>query len=190
MATLERGCTRSLASLSWFGSTPAFLKFSPKMIKYKLQELFTLLVIAGCLLFLFPLQHTFPEKEKEKTLAQKLKKGRRWKKPEPFELSWKMFLETFLFFFTIDVNISVVTLARRCLFIAPTPPGPLRILKIEFSSLRHLKFKHLDRCLSRLLFPPFSAVVRTSIIAHNAYRADDTCALTLSKTRWRTREQL
>lgn len=55
MATLKRGCTRSLASLSWFGSTPAFLKFSPKMIKYKLQELFTLLVIAGCLLFLFPL---------------------------------------------------------------------------------------------------------------------------------------
>ena len=30
--------------------------------------------------------------------------------------------------------ISVVfTLARRCLFIAPTPPGPLRILKLELS---------------------------------------------------------
>lgn len=133
----------------------------------------------------------FSWKRKRKNTSSKVKKR---KKVEKARTIWTQLENvprniSFLFF-TIDVNISVVTLARRCLFIAPTPPGPLRILKIEFSSLRHQKFKHLDRCLSRLLFPPFSAVVRTSIIAHNAYRADDTCALTLSKTRWRTREQL
>lgn len=37
----------------------------------------------------------------------------------------------------LNILLSVLfTLARRCLFIAPTPPGPLRIFKIEFSNLR------------------------------------------------------
>lgn len=31
------------------------------------------------------------------------------------------------------IKQSVLTLARRCLFIAPTPPGPLRILKTQIS---------------------------------------------------------
>lgn len=31
------------------------------------------------------------------------------------------------------ITQSVLTLARRCLFIAPTPPGPLRILKTQIS---------------------------------------------------------
>ena len=53
----------------------------------------------------------------------------------------------------------IFTLARRCLFIAPTPPGPLRILELEFFSLR----QHLDRRFTMFIsssFPPFSAVLR------------------------------
>lgn len=103
-----------------------------------------------------------------------------------------MFFESFLFLVNAFIDISEFTLARRCLFIAPTPPGPLRILKQNFLLKRRLKFKYyylVKYLVKEAVSSPFSAEIRISVIAHNAYGADNTCAVTLNKSRWRTLEQ-
>lgn len=70
---------------------------------------------------------------------------------------------------------------------------PSSHFETEFISVRRLKSTVLFRCQElplQAVYPPFSAEIRVKIISHNAYGANNTCAVTLNESRWRTSEKL